>query len=1021
MKKHAFLAVSSVLLVSVGLWVGQLARNAWSAPSDGAAPDDAAAEYALAAEGAEVDKGTILFEYYWGTDGTISSLESLPTFPNYPDDREWRASLEGPTDWRDHYGTYVRGYLYPPGTGNYTFWIASDDQSQLWLSKDESPGHAVQIASVLVWTPARDFDNTGGGFGGPQQKSSPIPLTAGKRYYIEVLHAEGIGGDNLAVAWQGPRIRDRSIITSEYLSPITGPQDVIDPNLIGWWKMEEGSGTIVQDSSGHDKHGTIYNYTGGLGLNGAVWVSDPERGTVLSFDGNDAAGAYVDAGTIPAMDLAGGFTWTFWARQDAAQSTAIPGGGNDVMLGNRFGGTETPLQFVKFTPTKFEYFNDYDLMAIDYQDLPGGHWVHHAVVKKGATLTYYRDGVQAGTRTLTKTMDENPFFMGGDTGGERWRGWLSDVRIYDRGLSAAEIRALVNAVRGEYFTNMTLSGNPALIRLDPQIHFNWAGEVFPGTSDQCSVRWTGEVEAAFTEPYTFHVNTDDGARLWLNGNLIIDAWWDQGATEHAGQPIQLVAGQKYPIRLEWYDNTLSATCELRWSSPSTPKQVIPSAKLHPPEPSTGGGTSTGSSSMTLNPTSGPVGTVIAITGSGFAANTSGNLISPWVSKLLTTTPDGTFSTTVTVPEKTPGGDYPFAADFPLGGPEEASATFTVTPARITVNPTSGPPGTTITITGSSFLPDTEVEVVLWPHLANLRTSPTGTFSTTMDVPSLTAGNEKVQASDGHNGASASFTVTTSGPTPSIVVWPTSGAPGTSIWLSGSGFAPGTSGKVALGCHDWMFTMPQEGSFWVLTKVPWLPSGDYMVQADFPSGGSIEASASFTITTWGPATSIVISPTSGPPGTTITVTGSGFEPGASGYLTFGGLGAPKSVTISSDGTFSTTMDVPSPLSARNLPVQAGIQWDGCVYASATFTVTPHITVSPTSGHYPQTITITGSGFAASISGNVTLGSASQPVTTSSDGTFSTTLAVPLMKVGPHAVQADIPSGGSVEASATFVVN
>ena len=400
-------------------------------------------------------------------------------------------------------------------------------------------------------------------------------------------------------------------------------------------------------------------------------------------------------------------------------------------------------------------------MAIDYVDLPGGQWVHHAAVKKGATLTYYRDGVEAGAKTLTKTMDENPFFMGGDAGGERWRGWLSDVRIYDRGLSAAEIRALIHGVRGEYFTNMTLSGSPALIPIDPQIYFNWAGEVFPGTSDQCSVRWTGEVEPAFTEPYTFYVNTDDGARLWLNGNLIIDAWWDQGATEHASQPIPLVAGQKYPLRLEWYDNTLSGTCELRWSSPSTPKQVIPSARLHPPEPSTSGGTSSGSSSITLKPTSGPVGTVIAITGSGFAANTSGNVISPWVSMLLTTTPDGTFSTTVTVPEKTPGGEYRFAADFPLGGPEEASATFTVT-GSITVSPTSGPDYTWITITGSGFAANTSGTVTLRGGTStSVTTSPTGTFSTTMTVPIVPAGNHSVGAdipSGGSQEASAAFEV-----------------------------------------------------------------------------------------------------------------------------------------------------------------------------------------------------------------------------------------------------------------------
>lgn len=491
MTRHALAAVVITLIVSGSLWVAQGAQGASSPWSDGADPNDSAAEYTLAA-GAGVDRGAILFEYYWGAGGSVDSLLSLPTFPDYPDDREWRTSFEGPTDWRDNYGTYVRGYLHPPGTGNYTFWIASDDASDLWLSTDESPDHGVQIASVPGWTPARDFDNTGGGLGGPQQKSTPIRLTAGQRYYIEVLHAEGTGGDNLAVAWQGPGIRERTIITGEYLSPVIAPTDVIDPSLVGWWKLEEGSGATVQDSSGHDKHGMIYNSGGGLGPNGGVWVSDPERGTVLSFSGDDVLGAYVDAGTTPAMDLADDFTWAFWAKQDAGQSTAVPGGGNDVMLGNRFGGTEAPLQFVKFTPGKFEYYNDdpsYS-MAIDYVDLPGGQWVHHAAVKKGATVTYYRDGVQAGTGTLTKTMDENPFFMGGDAGGERWRGCLSDVRTYDRGLSAAEIRALIHGVRGEYFTNMTLSGTPALTRVDPQIYFNWGGEVFPGTSDQCSVRWT---------------------------------------------------------------------------------------------------------------------------------------------------------------------------------------------------------------------------------------------------------------------------------------------------------------------------------------------------------------------------------------------------------------------------------------------------------------------------------------------------------------------------------------------------
>jgi parallel beta-helix repeat protein len=164
-------------------------------------------------------EGSILFEYFWGTDWSLESLLNLPTFPDSPDQSELRTSLEGSINWKDHYGTLVRGYLYPPQTGSYTFWIASDDQSQLWLSTDENPANAALIASVEGWVPPRDFDNTGGGTGGPEQKSGEITLEGGTRYYVEVLHSEGGGGDNLAVAWQGPSIPTRAVISGTFLSP----------------------------------------------------------------------------------------------------------------------------------------------------------------------------------------------------------------------------------------------------------------------------------------------------------------------------------------------------------------------------------------------------------------------------------------------------------------------------------------------------------------------------------------------------------------------------------------------------------------------------------------------------------------------------------------------------------------------------------------------------------------------------------------------------------------------------------
>ncbi|MHC4433990.1 MAG: hypothetical protein ACYTBS_19280, partial [Planctomycetota bacterium] len=100
-------------------------------------------------------------------------------------------------------------------------------------------------------------------------------------------------------------------------------------NLYARWLLNEGEGEVVFDISGNDLHGIIHNADNGLGLDGSVWVDDPVRGAVISFDGT-AEGAFVRAGEIPQMTLTNDFTWAFWAKQNA-ENTA----NNDIILGNR--------------------------------------------------------------------------------------------------------------------------------------------------------------------------------------------------------------------------------------------------------------------------------------------------------------------------------------------------------------------------------------------------------------------------------------------------------------------------------------------------------------------------------------------------------------------------------------------------------------------------------------------------------------------------------------------------------------
>ena len=201
----------------------------------------------------------------------------------------------------------------------------------------------------------------------------------------------------------------------------------------------------ANDISGNGINGTIFNAeTGGLGEGGSVWVDDPERGTVISFNGT-ASGAYVRAGEIPQMTLTNDFTWAFWAKH-SDENTAD----NDIILGNRMDENAVdfvPRQFIKFTPTKFEWhMNGNGDDNLDYEDIPADIWLHHAVVKTGDQLTYYRNGVESSSGTITQALDfPQPLYFGGDNEGaegENWSGLMSDVCIYDRALSEAEVRYL---------------------------------------------------------------------------------------------------------------------------------------------------------------------------------------------------------------------------------------------------------------------------------------------------------------------------------------------------------------------------------------------------------------------------------------------------------------------------------------------------------------------------------------------------------------------------------------------------
>ena len=137
-------------------------------------------------------------------------------------------------------------------------------------------------------------------------------------------------------------------------------------------------------------------------------------------------------------------------------------------------------------------------------------------------------------------------------------------------------------LRGDYFNTADLSGVPLLTRLDPRVDFSWGigAPVWGGNQDHFSMRWSGQVQPRYSEDYTFRVLSDDGARLWINGNLVIDDWNARGLASRSTAPIALAAGQKYDLVLEYFENVDNAEVHLYWSSFSQSEEPIATSQLY---------------------------------------------------------------------------------------------------------------------------------------------------------------------------------------------------------------------------------------------------------------------------------------------------------------------------------------------------------------------------------------------------------------------------------------------------------
>ena len=229
-----------------------------------------------------------------------------------------------------------------------------------------------------------------------------------------------------------------------------------------------------------------------------------------------------------------------------------------------------------------------DVQAMTIQDgtlYAGGHfdkmhdlWKHRLVAVDAATGvidSQWNPNVAAGNAGVWALEAYGPYlYAGGDfteisgQTQERFAQFTYGPDQPDMGLT------------GEYFNNMDFTGTK-VTRTDSTLDFAW-GNFSPVGIDAntFSARWTGQVKPKYSETYTFYTTSDDGVRLWVNGQRVIDNWTNHSPTVNSGQ-ITLTAGQLYDIRMEYFENTGGAVAKLEWSSASEPRWLVPQNRLYP--------------------------------------------------------------------------------------------------------------------------------------------------------------------------------------------------------------------------------------------------------------------------------------------------------------------------------------------------------------------------------------------------------------------------------------------------------
>jgi len=400
-------------------------------------------------------------------------------------------------------------------------------------------------------------------------------------------------------------------------------------------------------------------------------------------------------------------------------------------------------------------------------------------------------------------------------------------------------------------------------------------------------------------------------------------------------------------------------------------------------------------SITISASSGPVGTAVSVTGSGFTANAAFTTYFAYGTSYQVSvdsgvaSPDGALSSSFNVPS-VPAGSYIIRVQTSTASDTVAFGVI----SAINLNVSSVIVGNQVTITGTGFRSNRSITIRFDnSQIATTSTNNAGTFSTSFVTPESPTGIHTITATDGTNTQAAELTVIRS-----MTLAPSSGNVGTTVTVGGTGFNASRSIRISydgvnVATIPSAITTSSVGSFSAKFTVPAGTARTVQVTAADNTGST---SSSFRLTA-----NTGLTPTAGKVGTPVTVDGSGFNANRQVTLTFDTLEI-RQVSADAFGSFSTVFDIPQATGGQHT-VTAN---DGVRTVSATFTVDSNIVVTPNSGKVGTPVNVSGSGYRNNhtvyIYFDKTIVATTQ---TSTSGTFSTTFNIAASTGGTHTISAN----------------